>query len=95
MKIDTVLNRLIMHLLTSNESIYTNEVPFDIIQEIRAELDSIRTTNQLRHPTQLSIWFAPTGVLQEIAIDNGWRKEYLILSEAFDRELNKHNGRKP
>jgi hypothetical protein len=33
---------------------------------------------------ELKLLFAPTGALQETAIDNGWSDEYLLLSAEFD-----------
>jgi hypothetical protein len=34
---------------------------------------------------ELKLLFAPTGALQETAMDNGWSLEYLWLSAEFDR----------
>lgn len=33
---------------------------------------------------EISLLFAPTGDLQEIAIDNGWSEEYMELAEIID-----------
>jgi hypothetical protein len=35
--------------------------------------------------TRLRLLFAPTGSLQEIAIDNGWGAEFLLLAAEMDK----------
>lgn len=57
-------------------------------QEISAALQCIQTefeqTGEL-DKTQLSRLFAPTGPIQEIAIDNGWGAEFLLLAAEVDK----------
>ncbi|NFN23979.1 hypothetical protein FDB63_02555 [Clostridium botulinum] len=36
---------------------------------------------------EISFLFAPTGDLQEIAIDSGWSDEYMELAEIIDRHI--------
>lgn len=36
---------------------------------------------------QISLLFAPTGALQEIAIDSGWSETYMKLSSVIDENL--------
>jgi hypothetical protein len=40
---------------------------------------------QNNFPETLSMYFAPTGPIQEISISNGWSEIYLKLSEQFDK----------
>lgn len=36
---------------------------------------------------EISLLFAPTGDLQEIAIDSGWSEEYMELAEIIDKYI--------
>lgn len=36
---------------------------------------------------ELQIFFAPTGVLQEISMSSGWGKEFLEIAKRFDVAL--------
>lgn len=36
---------------------------------------------------EISLLFAPTGRIQEIAISSGWGEGYLVLAEQMDRAL--------
>jgi hypothetical protein len=38
-------------------------------------------------PSGLSILFAPTGPIQEVAISSGWGEEFLTLAGRFDAAL--------
>jgi len=44
-------------------------------------------TNDLSCNKEISLLFAPTGDLQEIAIDSGWSNEYIELAEIVDRYI--------
>lgn len=37
-----------------------------------------------RAPATLTILFAPTGPIQEVALSSGWGGEFLVLAERFD-----------
>ena len=61
------------------------------VQEIVATLDqgiaSIRGGTELNRQ-ELRLLFAPTGALQETAMDNNWCGEYLLLSAQFDELID-------
>ncbi|WP_346866651.1 MULTISPECIES: hypothetical protein [unclassified Clostridium] len=42
-------------------------------------------SNDLSCKKEISLLFAPTGDLQEIAIDSGWSDEYIKLAQIIDR----------
>jgi hypothetical protein len=63
---------------------------FDTKEEIIDELD--RNILKLRSEDfsmieDLIILFSPTSDLQEISLDSGWGKQFLIISERFDSAI--------
>ncbi|MCP2028157.1 hypothetical protein L1276_003325 [Flavobacterium sp. HSC-32F16] len=60
---------------------------YNSVQELRSEIDVIDKLLADRDKKGLqflSYWFAPTGTMQEIAMQNDWIQEYLNLSLKFD-----------
>lgn len=61
-------------------------------QEIGAALQFIQAefeqTGRL-DTAQLRLLFAPTGPIQDIAIDNGWGAEFLLLAAEVDKITGK------
>jgi hypothetical protein len=58
------------------------------VEEIILELESViaKTKNSNSFDAKhLSLLFAPTGPIQDTAIDNGWGDEFLRISEIVDR----------
>lgn len=51
-----------------------------------AEVDGIADAVRSGRPTPalLSLLFAPTGPLQEVAISSGWGDEFVALADRFD-----------
>jgi hypothetical protein len=52
-----------------------------VLQAIQVQFEQTDDLNK----TKLSLLFAPTGPLQEIAIDNGWGAEFLLLAAEVDK----------
>jgi hypothetical protein len=55
----------------------------EIVEELEAILGTCRNSHRY-DSYALSFLFAPTGAIQETAIDNGWGNEYLRISEVID-----------
>lgn len=52
------------------------------------ELDAARTAIRAGSaPAMLTILFAPTGPIQEVALSSGWGDEFLVLAERFDAAM--------
>ena len=57
--------------------------------------DELKSHIMLLHKEDLSkmntliLLFSPTSDLQELAISNGWSKQYLEISSQFDKIINK------
>jgi hypothetical protein len=58
--------------------------------ELEFFIDQIKS-NQSIDRNHLALLFAPTGIIQECSISNGWDEQYLKLSEKFDRLIQKLN----
>jgi len=83
-KLISALEEILVHLRNSEPSDYSHMS----VEEINDKLDSelAKATNSLPVNTRLlGLLFAPTGPIQEIAIDNGWALEYLRISEVIDQ----------
>ena len=60
-------------------------MPVDEIREkVELELARIRMSEPI-NTKLLNFLFAPTGAIQETAIDNGWGEEFLRISEIVDQ----------
>ena len=86
MEIETLifaLEETISYLRTSEESGRSTMSPAEIIQKLEMELTRARSAQPV-DIIKLDRLFAPTGVIQEISIDNGWGSRFLRLSEVVD-----------
>ena len=64
------------------------------VEKITQELESELVKAKKSFPVDmklLSLLFAPTGVVQETAMDNGWAEEFLRISEIVD-EFTSNEG---
>lgn len=64
---------------------------YNSIDELKEDLDSLIQgvrNNDSSTFAKLKLLFAPTGSFQELSISNGWAKEFLLLSEKFDRLID-------
>jgi hypothetical protein len=81
-----VLRECLSHLERSTDSGWsTGSVAAlkESVAQMIAQLDQGRSAN----PQWLGILFAPTGDLQETAIDNGWGEAFLDLAARFERAI--------
>lgn len=58
----------------------------DLHQEIDGYIDWIRR-GEPRDWIKLKILYAPTGVLQDLSLSNGWGERFLDLAERFDTAM--------
>lgn len=77
------LNHTIILLSNSQSSLYTNQSVSEIIATLKSIQSQFEQTGQL-DKAKLELLFAPTGPIQEIAIDNRWRDEFLRLATRID-----------
>ncbi|MBU1171701.1 MAG: hypothetical protein KKD44_19280 [Proteobacteria bacterium] len=83
-KMEKVLLHIVNFLEDSQESIYANESPKDLLKVANTNLKSVQISGRLSNPELMVNMFLPTASLQEIAIDNGWGSQYIELSKHFD-----------
>ncbi len=62
----------------------TYESEKQLISDLDVYITKLKT-NDLSCKKEISVLFAPTGDLQEIAIDSGWSDEYIELAQIIDR----------
>ena len=90
-KIEIVINilELIKEIIKAPETEIIHSW-FDTKEDLINELDNhiLKLTEEdFSKIEDLIILFAPTSDLQEISIDSGWGKQFLIISERFDSAI--------
>ena len=91
MEIDRLISALeeITSLLQTSESSGWSPMPVEeIIRRLEAEVAKARNANVV-DVNLLDRLFAPTGVIQEISIRNGWGTRFLRISEVVDEFIGK------
>ena len=83
-KLIFALEETISYLRTSEVSSWSAISPDEIIQKLEVELIKARRAQPV-DVIKLDRLFAPTGVIQEISIDNGWGTKFLHMSEVVDK----------
>lgn len=83
-KLISSLDETIAFLRDSETSDYSQTSVENIIASLGFELMKIRNSQPI-DTRLLSLLYAPTGAIQETAMDNGWSQEYLRISEVIDR----------
>ncbi len=78
------------HCEGSEETGYSHLTTGEVTHQLQAAVTCLDEGRQPDFET-LRILFAPTCSLQDIAIDNGWGEDFLVLAEAFDRASNQKN----
>ncbi len=66
-------------LLQSKDSVWTYYTVSDMLAFVDEQNASLEDSQTYRK-TDLELFFAPTGALQDTAIDNGWGDQFLHLS---------------
>ena len=80
----SALEETISLLQKSESSTWSSLSPQEIIRRLEAEIGKA----QNRKPVDVDLldrFFAPTGVIQEISMDNGWGTKFLHIAEIVDR----------
>lgn len=77
------LEEVISYLRRSDSSHWSNMPVEEIIRKLEAEVNKVKAA-KLIDVIMLDRLFAPTGVIQEISIDNGWGTKFLRISEIVD-----------
>jgi hypothetical protein len=83
-KLVSSLEEVLVLLQGSETSDYSHMPVGQIIKKIELELARIKISEHV-DAEMLSLLFAPTGAIQETAIDNGWGDEFLRISEVVDQ----------
>lgn len=82
-KLIAALEETIMHLRTSQSPGSSNMSAEEIIRKLEVEISKARNAKPM-DVYKLELLFAPTGVIQEISIDNGWGTRFLRIAEVVD-----------
>ena len=86
-KLVDALEESILYLRNSQPSNWANLTIEEVIANLESELNKAKSSQTIDMKL-LRILFAPTGVIQETSIDNGWGDEYLKISEIVDQFPN-------
>lgn len=79
----SALEETISSLRVSQGSTWSNMPVEEMIRRLEAEITKARNAKPL-DVNLLERLFAPTGVIQEVSIDNGWGTRFLRISEVVD-----------
>jgi len=82
-KLISALEETITHLQKSQSSDSSNMSAEEIIRKLEVEISKARNAKPTDVYT-LELLFAPTGVIQETSIDNGWGTRFLRIAEVVD-----------
>ena len=82
--LSNVLREVRVLLSESQDSAWAVVAVSELVATIDKQIASLNATQMCRIMDLKQI-FAPTGPLQETAIDNGWGDRFLELSTEFDR----------
>jgi hypothetical protein len=74
--LDKYMEEIIHHLKLSNESVFADETPEELIKVINTNKNNI---------DKIKVLFLPTTPLQDIAIDNGWGNKFNEIASKIDK----------
>ena len=80
----SALEETISYLRKSQSSDWSSIPVEEIIRRLEAEINKARNAKPV-DVILLDRLFAPTGVIQETSIDNGWGTKFLRISEVVDQ----------
>lgn len=86
MELKDALEKSIIYLEKSRDSIYSHLTVAEIIQQLEEELAKIKNSKPI-DKNRLSLLFGSTGSIQDTSIDNGWRQEFFEISSVVDNYL--------
>ena len=76
----------VVTIIQSTESVFlwTKDLTEEeIIRELTTHIQRLHA-NDITNIEELKILFAPTGILQDLALDSGWGKTFLVISSKAD-----------
>jgi hypothetical protein len=82
-KFASALEEALSYLRRSQRSDWSNMSVEEIIRRLEAEVVKAKNLKPV-DVVLLDRLFAPTGVIQEISIDNQWGTQFLRISEVID-----------
>jgi hypothetical protein len=77
------LEEAISYLRRSESSGWSNMPIEEIVRKLETVVNRVKVAKPI-DVIMLDRLFAPTGVIQEISIDNGWGTKFLRISEIVD-----------
>ena len=83
-KLISALEETISFLKNSQSSAWANMSVEEMIQGFESEIVKARNS-RLIDAKLLGLLFAPTGAIQDTAIDNGWGDDFLRISDVIDQ----------
>lgn len=86
-KLITALEETIAYLQKPESPNWSSMPSEEIIRKLEVEISKARNAKPMDIYT-LEFLFAPTGVIQETSIDNGWGTKFLHLSEIVDEFIS-------
>lgn len=84
------LKETLVLLRASESSDYSSSSVEEIISTLELEINNAKKSQPIDRMA-LGLLFAPTGSLQETAIDNGWENAYLKISKVIDHFTESNN----
>ena len=84
----SALQATIDYLRKSDDSLYAKQANEELISALEYILKSLNQ-HGIFDKDELGLIFAPTGSLQEIAIDNSWGEEFIQFSAIVDKYVKK------
>lgn len=86
-KLVHALEETILRLQKSSSSIGSSMPVEEIVKRFEAEVGKARNLRPV-DVNLLERLFAPTGVIQEISIDNGWGTKFLHVAKVIDQFIS-------
>jgi hypothetical protein len=83
MSLIEVLKRCRALCQTSRDALWSSTGVSEIVAILDRGIESLERRTELNRD-ELKLLFVPTGPLEERSMENGWSREYLLLSAAFD-----------
>ena len=84
MKLKSELEKLLIYLNQSTDSVYAHDSIFKMKVFINETIKKIDNHNKIEI-NKIKILIVPTGSLQEISIDNNWGQEFVIIANEMEK----------
>jgi hypothetical protein len=87
-KLISAIEETLTYLRNSQSSCYTDTSVEDIVEQLESELGKAKSSRAV-DAKLISLLFAPTGAIQDTAIENGWGKEFIKIADIIDLYTNR------